>query len=232
MGNTFNMTTSAESNNIEDEVTDIATLQDRKKLKMMTDGNGKEDEVDKEVSDNFDVDYTLESILEEGKLSRMGIRKRAATTPPTLSLASGMYDGDGKLGKTEQAMRDMDADNLVHLPTEKVSKIMVQQMKLQKEVFSLKRMTRVLVIVVAFLSVATLGTSFAAVTLAKDSTLLSVATLSTSFAATLAKDSTPAPTPVPTTRAPMPASTPAPTPAPTPVPTTQAPTPASTPLTP
>ena len=82
------MTTSTESNKIknEEDVTDTATLQDGKKLKMMTAGNEKDkEEVDEEVNDNFDVDHAPESMLEEGKLSCMGMRKRAAKTPLTLS---------------------------------------------------------------------------------------------------------------------------------------------------
>jgi hypothetical protein len=50
-------------------------------------------------------------------------------------------------------MRDMDADNLGHLSNEKVYKVMVEQMKLQQEVFSLKWMAMVFVMVVALLSV-------------------------------------------------------------------------------
>jgi hypothetical protein len=153
-GNRFNMTTSTESNKIknEDEVTNTATLQE-----------------DEEV---IDVDHAPESMLEEGKLSGMEMHNRAAKTQ--LSYVSQKYDvdGDGKLDKTEQVMRDMDTDNLGHLSNEKIYKVMVEQMKLQQEVFSLKRMAMVLVMVVALLSVATLGTSFAAAILAKDTNVV------------------------------------------------------------
>ena len=134
-GNRFNMTTSTESNKIknEDEVTNTATLQE-----------------DEEV---IDVDHAPESMLEEGKLSGMEMHNRAAKTQ--LSYVSQKYDvdGDGKLDKTEQVMRDMDTDNLGHLSNEKIYKVMVEQMKLQQEVFSLKWMAMVFVMVVALLSV-------------------------------------------------------------------------------
>jgi hypothetical protein len=91
----------------------------------------------------------------------------------TLSAVSKMYDvdGDGKLDASEQAMRDMDTDNRGYLTNEKVYKVMLEQMKLQNEVFGLKRMSMVFVFIMFFLSLATLGTSFAAASLAKDTNI-------------------------------------------------------------
>jgi hypothetical protein len=65
-------------------------------------------------------------------------------------------------------MRDMDTDNLGYLTNDQVYKVMLQQMKLQREVFGLKRMSCVFVFIIVMLSLATLGTSFAAASLAKD----------------------------------------------------------------
>jgi hypothetical protein len=128
-------------------------------------------------------DPTLDAagMLEEGQPGE-GMRQRpvnpAALTPngrakSTMSLTSKMYDvdGDGKLDETERAMREMDTDNRGYLTNEKVYKIMLEQMKLQQEVFGLKRMSLVFLAIVFFLSIATLGTSFAAAILAKDTKL-------------------------------------------------------------
>jgi hypothetical protein len=149
-----------------------ATLKDGKKLDMMTAGNEKNDEevVVEEKSDTFDP----ESMLEEGKLGSTGIRKRGGNTPRSLSVVSKLYDvdGDGKLDAAELAMREMDSEDRGYLTNEKVYKVMQEQMKLQQEVFGLKRMSLVLLAVIVLLSVATLGTSFAAATLAKDTNVV------------------------------------------------------------
>jgi hypothetical protein len=107
-----------------------------------------------------------------------GMRQRTAGKHPSalssankaLSVISQMYDvdGDGELDASEQAMRNMDTDNRGYLTNEKVYKVMLEQMKLQREVFGLKRMSLVFVAVIFFLSLSTLGTSFAAASLAKD----------------------------------------------------------------
>jgi hypothetical protein len=105
---------------------------------------------------------------EEGKLDG-GLRHRGLLKTK-LSVTSRKYDvdGDGKLDEAEQNMRDMDTDNRGYLTNEEVYKVMVEQMKLQREVFSLKRLSMVFLVVMVFLSLATLATSFAAATLAKD----------------------------------------------------------------
>jgi hypothetical protein len=134
--------------------------------------------------DNKDANLVLvndaEDMMEEGQLGE-GMRKRtskhpfalSATSKKQLSVTSRMYDvdGDGQLDETEQAMRDQDTDNRGYLTNEKVYKIMLEQMKLQKEVFGLKRMSQVFLAVIFILSLSTLGTSFAAATLAKDTNI-------------------------------------------------------------
>jgi hypothetical protein len=122
-----------------------------------------------------------ESMLEEGKLGK-GMRKRAGKPPSSalsvtdkaLSRTSKLFDidGDGELDGAEQAMRDMDTENRGFLTNEKVYEVMLGQMKLQQEVFGLKRMSLGLVFVVVLLSVAMLGSSFAAATLAKDTNVV------------------------------------------------------------
>jgi hypothetical protein len=153
-----------------------STENNKIKNKDMTAGNEKNDEevVDEEESDTFNVDHSPESVLEEGKRGGTGMHKRGVMKSKALSTMSLMYDidGDGELDEAEQAMRDMDTDNLGHLTNEKVYKVMMDQLKLQQEVFSLKRMSIALVMVIALLSVATLGTSFAAATLAKDTNIV------------------------------------------------------------
>jgi hypothetical protein len=121
---------------------------------------------------------TTESNMDTFDDAENGMRQRTAGKHPSalastnkaLSVVSKMYDvdGDGKLDESEQAMRNMDTDNRGYLTNEKVYKVMLEQMKLQNEVFSLKRMAMVFVFIIFFLSLATLGTSFAAATLAKD----------------------------------------------------------------
>jgi hypothetical protein len=61
-------------------------------------------------------------------------------------------DGDGTLDAAEQAMHDMDTENHGHLSNEKVYKVMLEQMKLQKEVFGLKWILRILAFITAILS--------------------------------------------------------------------------------
>jgi hypothetical protein len=120
-----------------------------------------------------------ETMLEEGKLGGDGIRKRlvnngAALSVKALSRTSKMFDvdGDGKLDDAEKAMRDMDTENDGYLPNWKVYQVMVEQMRLQQEVFSLKRMSLFFLSLIVLLTLATLGTSFAAATLAKETNVV------------------------------------------------------------
>jgi hypothetical protein len=137
-----------------------------------TENNMNEEEIMKNtvVADDVGKDATLED-AEEGKLA-VGMRKRGITTK--LSKVSMMYDvdGDGELDEAEQTMRDMDKDGLGYLSNEKVYEVMLKQMKLQQEVFSLRRLALVFVAVLFFLSLATLATSFVAATLAKDTNVV------------------------------------------------------------
>jgi hypothetical protein len=163
------------SHNIFSTLKDESNL-DKLSFKMMTTEDNKlcNDATFQEGS-KFD-----EEILEEGNLGN-GMRKRGDKHPSALSVTdkplsrtSKMYDvdGDGKLDEAEQAMREMDTENRGFLTNEKVYKILLEQMKLQQEVFGLKRMSIALVFVVFLLSLATLGTSFAAATLAKDTSVV------------------------------------------------------------
>jgi hypothetical protein len=123
------------------------------------------------TENNMNKDATLEDV-------ENGMRQRAAKNPSglattskkVLSQTSMRYDidGDGQLDPSEKAMRDMDTDNRGYLTNDQVYKVMLEQMKLQREVFGLKRMSMVFVFIIFFLSLATLGTSFAAASLAKD----------------------------------------------------------------
>jgi hypothetical protein len=119
---------------------------------------------------NMNKDATLED-AENGMRQRAGKNPSALTSASkALSQVSMRYDidGDGKLDPSEKAMRDMDIDNRGYLTNDQVYKVMLEQMKLQQEVFGLKRMSMVFVFIIFFLSLATLGTSFAAASLAKD----------------------------------------------------------------
>jgi hypothetical protein len=141
---------------------------------MTVDNENHEEVPNKEESDLFDT--------EEGKpIEGMGKRKRFGGKNPNglpatsmLSDISKKYDvdGDGKLDAAEQAMRDMDTENRGHLSNEKVYKLMLEEMKLQKKIFGLKRILRFLAFVMVVLSLAMLGTSFAAATLAKDTNVV------------------------------------------------------------
>jgi K+-sensing histidine kinase KdpD len=111
-----------------------------------------------------------DSTVKDAQVGKFGKELRHRGPSSRLSAISQKYDvdGDGKLDDAEQRMRDMDTDNAGHLSNEKVYSIMLEQMKLQKEVFSLKRLSMVFLGVMVILSFATLATSFAAATLAKD----------------------------------------------------------------
>jgi hypothetical protein len=119
------------------------------------------------TENNTNIDETLED-------AENGMRQRnpsaLTSTGKPLSKVSMKYDidGDGKLDPSEKAMRDMDTDDRGYLTNEQVYKVMLEQMKLQREVFGLKRMVVIFVSIILLLSLATLGTSFAAALLAKD----------------------------------------------------------------
>jgi hypothetical protein len=138
---------------------------------MTTENNMNKDAIPEGAEENnMNKDATLED-------AENGMRQRAGKNPSALASASKALsklsmrydiDGDGKLDATEKAMRDMDTDNRGYLTNDQVYKVMLEQMKLQREVFGLKRLSFVFVFIIFMLSLATLGTSFAAALLAKD----------------------------------------------------------------
>jgi hypothetical protein len=101
----------------------------------------------------------------------IGIRK--------LSTFSKKYDvnGDGVLDDAEMAMRGMDTSGRGYLTNDKVHALMLEEMKMQKQLFRTRRIALVLLALVVILAVANLGTSFAAASLAKDTTTSSSAEL-------------------------------------------------------
>ena len=96
-----------------------------------------------------------------------------------LSTFSKVYDvdGDGVLDDAEMAMRDMDKSRRGYLTNEKVYAMMREQMETQKQLFRVRRIAFVLLALVVILAVSNLGTSFAAASLAKDTTTSSSAEL-------------------------------------------------------
>lgn len=96
-----------------------------------------------------------------------------------LSTISRMYDvdGDGQLNDAEMAIRCMDQSNRGYLTNDKVCALMIEQLETQKQLFKVKRIMLVLLALVFVLAFANLGTSFAAASLAKDTTTSSTAAL-------------------------------------------------------
>lgn len=87
-----------------------------------------------------------------------------------LSTFSKMYDtkGDGELDEAELAMREMDTSRRGHLKNEVVYDMMVESMKVHKQLFRTRRIMFFLLFLVVVLAIANLGTSFAAASLAKE----------------------------------------------------------------
>ncbi|EED88023.1 predicted protein [Thalassiosira pseudonana CCMP1335] len=86
------------------------------------------------------------------------------------SEVSKMYDldGDGKLDKIERAMRDYDVDNSGDLSNQEVYQIVKEQLQAQRKAKQFKTAVMALIAVTAILAVSNLGTSFAAMFLAKE----------------------------------------------------------------
>jgi len=101
------------------------------------------------------------------------------STIKRLSTVSKMYDvdGNGQLDDAELAMRDMDKSGRGYLTNEKVYALMQEQLATQKQLFRVKRIMFVLLALVVILAFSNLGTSFAAASLAKDTTTSSSAAL-------------------------------------------------------
>lgn len=112
-------------------------------------------------------DNSLNSV-EEGIPAAPSSRK--AVTNRSLSKVSRMYDvdGDGKLDAAEQAMRDMDSQNLGYLPNDKVYTIFQEQLRMQKQLLLAKRIIIFCAVFLIILAAANVGVSFAAANLAKD----------------------------------------------------------------
>lgn len=87
-----------------------------------------------------------------------------------LSTFSKMYDvkGDGELDEAELAMRGMDTSRRGHLKNEVVYDMMVESMKVHRQLFRTRRIMFFLLFLVVVLAIANLGTSFAAASLAKE----------------------------------------------------------------
>lgn len=80
-------------------------------------------------------------------------------------------DGDGRLGKTEKALKDMDAEGKGTLTKEQMANLMRQNMAVQKQLGSVKKVVYALVAFTVVLALANVGVSFAAAYLAKDTTV-------------------------------------------------------------
>ena len=94
-------------------------------------------------------------------------------SPRTLSAVSKMYDldGDGVLNEAERALRELDTEGEGHLSNQKALRIMEQQLDLQRQLFSMKRILIGLVAFTVILALSNLGTAFAAASLAKDTSV-------------------------------------------------------------
>uniref|UniRef100_A0A7S0APW4 Uncharacterized protein n=1 Tax=Minutocellus polymorphus TaxID=265543 RepID=A0A7S0APW4_9STRA len=87
-----------------------------------------------------------------------------------LSVISKQFDlgGKGFLDETEQQLRSMDTENTGHLSNEKVYALMQHHIDDQRRLFQMKKLLAGVTIFAALLAMTTLATSFAAATLAKD----------------------------------------------------------------
>ena len=87
-----------------------------------------------------------------------------------LSIVSQQYDvgGKGFLDETEQQLRSMDTANEGHLSNEKVYALMQHRIDDQRKLFQMKKLLTGVVLFAALLALTTLATSFAAATLARD----------------------------------------------------------------
>jgi len=103
------------------------------------------------------------------------------TTRRHMSAASKLkfydIDGDGELDDAELAMMEMDGSGRGYLTNEKVYGMMQEQMHTQRQLFQVKRIMFILLVIVVILAISNLGTSFAAASLAKDTSTTSDAQL-------------------------------------------------------
>ncbi|KAL7450451.1 hypothetical protein ACHAWC_002363 [Mediolabrus comicus] len=89
-----------------------------------------------------------------------------------LSVVSRKYDldGDGVLDEAEQAMRNLDKSGRGFLKSEEVYDMMNQHLKMQKDMFKMKKVLGGLIAFTFLLALSNLGTSLAAAWLSKDTT--------------------------------------------------------------
>lgn len=89
-----------------------------------------------------------------------------------LSMVSRQYDvdGDGVLDEAEQAMRNLDKSGRGFLKTDEVYSMMNDHLKMQKDMFKMKKVISGLVAFTVLLAISNLGTSLAAAWLSKDTT--------------------------------------------------------------
>jgi hypothetical protein len=82
-----------------------------------------------------------------------------------LSAVSKQYDvdGDGKLDKVEQAMRNLDTEGRGYLTNDiKVLTVFQQQLRMQKQLLLAKRLVIFFAMVLVILAIANIGVAFAA----------------------------------------------------------------------
>lgn len=108
-----------------------------------------------------------------GKKKKADAAAAAGESPRALSAVSKLYDvdGDGVLNDAERALRELDTENEGRLSNQKVLQIMQQQLALQHQLFSMKRILIGLVAFTVILALSNLGTAFAAASLAKDTSV-------------------------------------------------------------
>jgi len=111
----------------------------------------------------------------------------AGESPRALSAVSKLYDvdGDGVLNDAERALRELDTENEGRLSNQKVLQIMQQQLALQHQLFSMKRILIGLLAFTVLLALSNLGTAFAAASLAKDTSVSQPQSMNDDVAPTL-----------------------------------------------
>lgn len=117
--------------------------------------------------DFFDAGIMLPPPDEEGHQQH---HRSGAAADARLSVISKQYDmgGKGFLNETEQQLRNLDTSNRGHLSNEKVYELMQQHIDGQRKLFQMKKLLAGVTIFAVLLALTTLATSFAAATLAKD----------------------------------------------------------------
>ena len=122
-----------------------------------------------------------------GKKKRTDAAAAGEESPRALSAVSKLYDvdGDGVLNDAERALRELDTENEGRLSNQKVLQIMQQQLALQQQLFSMKRILIGLVAFTVILALSNLGTAFAAASLAKDTSVSQPKSMNDGVAPTL-----------------------------------------------